>query len=243
MLVYSNGAFKSGSTWLYAIARNIRKGCPLPDGYQNPNQNAAGVLREQLEDFLTNVDYATVDYVLKAHLSTVKGRAMLEGRPNVRILTIERDIRDVAVSAYYHYLRLGKIKGTFEEYFWTGGERTVRRVLRYHRVWAPTSSSIHKTTYEALLEDFEKEISRIADFLEVTLSTADLQRVKEATSLSVSQKRERNKKGENKEIYFFRKGTAGQWTDYLTPPMLKRIEEIQAEVNQMSLADDEEAES
>lgn len=240
MLVYCNGAFKSGSTWLYSIARNLRKGKNLPEGYQNPNQNAVGISHDRLEDFLASVDYAKTNYVVKAHLATVKGRELLEGRPNVKILTIERDIRDVAVSSYYHYLRLGKIKGTFEEYFWVGGERTIRRVLRYHRVWAPTSPSIYKTRYESLLENFEAEIVNLAEFVGVTLSPADMERVKDNTSLSASQKRERDKKGDDEEIYFFRKGTSGQWTDYLTAPMLDRIEAIQREVDQMSLVEEEE---
>src|SRR5207248_9998791 len=111
-----------------------------------------------LERFLDEVDYASRDYVFKAHI--FYKRHLLVNRPNVKILNITRDIRDVVVSAFHYERMKGKYtggEGAFAGYYRTRGRRVVRMVARYNRLWAATPNTF-AASYERLHESFGEEL-------------------------------------------------------------------------------------
>jgi hypothetical protein len=139
--------------------------------------------------------------------------------PGVFVLDIERDLRDVVVSAYYHHVRLGRFLGSFGDSYWIEGRLIADRVTRYHPVWQQESpKDVLCASYEALHADFGCEVGRIAGFLGLELPQERLERVRERTSLE--RIRERRKEAKGNRPRFYRKGQTGEWQTHLTAPML-----------------------
>ena len=136
------------------------------------------------------------------------------------VLDIERDLRDVVVSAaYYHHVRLGRFLGSFGDFYWIEGRLIADRVTGYHPVWQQESpKDVLCASYEALHADFGCEVGRIAGFLGLELSQERLEWVRERTSLE--RIRERRKEAEGNRPRFYRKGQTGDWQTQLTAPML-----------------------
>jgi hypothetical protein len=67
MLVVSNGAFKSGSTWLFNIARSITQFPPPPEPYLNPEWVNPSIHPDELKALLAEESLAETDYLVKNH--------------------------------------------------------------------------------------------------------------------------------------------------------------------------------
>jgi hypothetical protein len=137
----------------------------------------------------------------------------------VRVLNIKRDLRDVVVSAYYHYRREEGLEVPFERYYWNRGRYVAERVREYHDVWNVSSSQVHVASFEKLKKSFAEECDRIGDFLGYDLSAAQIQNVKDETSIESLRKRYDNDD-------FFRKGERGDWQNHLTTRMEEDISRI-----------------
>ena len=226
MLIVCNGAFKSGSTWVYRIVRVVIPGKPIPPEFRSSEKwRGVNIAGDKLPEFLEKVDYKSEDYVCKAHYDDVKIRDLLLKFDNVYILNIKRDIRDVITSAYYHFNREDGVKRTFEEFYWGKGRSLIGYINEYHNIWHPIEGKIYVSSYKRLHKDFENEVQRIFNFLNYYLKPDDLERLKEKTSMKASQKlwKEDSKSTEER---FFRKGIIGDWKNHFTPEIEKDFNKI-----------------
>jgi len=226
MLVVANGAFKSGSTWLSLIVRQLGAYAEVPAGFKNEEWKNNSIDPERLPEFLQTVDLGAGDYAIKAHYAPEDGlRPLLLATPHVKILNIYRDPKDVIVSAYYHYKRLGKFDGTVAEFFVKRAERLVEQLTAYHVYWdnAGVEDRIFFTTYRKLHTDFDEEVFRLGRFLGRELTLGQIRAARENTEFS---KLSRPTVPEEKR--FFRKGVMGDWERHLTAEQAARIDEVEA---------------
>ena len=217
MLVLCNGAFKSGSTWIYQIVSLIIPGKPIPHAYHSSEKwHGKTIVEDKLSEFLENVDFKNEDYVCKAHYDNEKTRDILLKASDVYILNIKRDLRDVITSAYYHFNREDRVESTFDEFYWEKGRNLIGFIKKYHDIWHPITGKIYVSSYQLLHEEFENEVNRIFNFLNYILKPGDVDRLKKKTTMEISQKlwNEDNKPAEER---FFRKGVMGDWRNHFTP--------------------------
>ena len=183
MLVVSNGAFKSGSTWLFNIARCITQFPPPPDRFRNPDWVNPSILPSRLEEFVSEVDFSRRDFLSKNHFSTAEHRNILLSDDHVRILNIRRDIRDVVTSAYYHHRREEDYTASFRQYYWDRGRYIAENVRAYHELWDGSSSRVYVSSFHELKRNFSTECDRIASFIGYNASDEEVKKIKKETSI------------------------------------------------------------
>jgi len=231
MLVICNGAIKSGSTWLYNILVNLLDLERPPDAYLTSNSRKRAtnpcIRPDMLEDFLSREDFHSRDYISKNHLGRRKYRDSLLARDGVFVFDIERNVRDVVVSAYYDARNRHGYAGSFAEYYWREGRFTADEVIRYHGVWRDSGPRFCMISYEGLHEDFAAEVSRIGETLGMAIDDEQAESLREQTSLGQMRKRYNNE-----DLYrgnrFFRKGVIGDWQNHFDAAMTRDIERIEA---------------
>jgi hypothetical protein len=217
MLVISNGAFKSGSTWIFMILRRITKFPPPPKEYLNPQWVNPSLHPEQVNNFLNNFDYSSGNYLCKNHFGSKRDRDLILCYPNVFVLGIKRDIRDVVVSAYYHHKRVEGYQESFEKYYWEKGRKVAKQVIQYNKVWDCGSDKTYISAYEDLKVNFNDEVRKIGNFLGITLDEETIDLAEKETSINVLKHRSDH----------FRKGIIGDWKNYFDAEMVKDSEMIQ----------------
>lgn len=226
MLVICNGAFKSGSNWLYRIVKLIIPGKPIPSEFHAEKEwHGISIASNKLSEFLGQVDYKNENYVCKSHYDDVNIRNLLLSFDGVYILNIKRDIRDVIVSAYYYRNRKDGVKRTFEEFYWEKGRSLIRFINQYHDIWQNINGKIYVSSYQKLHEDFDNEVSRIFNFLNYNLKPKDLELLREKTNLD-SLRRLWKEDSKPPDKRFFRKGVTGDWKNHFTPSIEKDFNKI-----------------
>ncbi|MCB1679175.1 MAG: sulfotransferase domain-containing protein [Halioglobus sp.] len=230
MLVISNGAIKSGSTWLYNILFNLAAFERPPDQYLTINskvrQRNPCIQPEMLAQFLENEDIASTHYLSKNHIGRAEYRDLLRSNPDVAVFDIERDVRDMVVSAYYDECNRNDYRGDFGAYYWHIGRYVVDEVNRYHDLWRTFGDNFCMVSYERLHTDFAAEVKRIARVLGVAADDDTIASVHEKTSITSLRNRYQDETlyaGEK----FFRKGVVGDWKHHLDSAMLRDISKIQ----------------
>lgn len=228
MLIVSNGAFKSGSTWVTLIVGRLGEYAKVPADYCDAQWMHDTVPPPRVPDFLREVDCAGTDYLLKAHYKPSDGlREAFLAVPSARILNIYRDPKDVLVSAYFHYRRIEGFSGTFAEFFTHRAERLVRSLAQYHLYWDPfgVEDRIFLTTYEKLHRSFADEVFRLGAFLGRELTEEQIAAIRDDTEFSKLQ----HKGNKNRPSKFFRKGVMGDWLEHMTPEQGALVDRIEAE--------------
>lgn len=223
MLIIANGAFKSGSTWLYNILRDLTGFTAPPREYLNPTWKNPSLLPETIEPLL-KVLKPSDGFIVKNHFDKPEHRAVLLKHPDVRVFDMTRDLRDVVVSAYYHVRRVDGFEGDFETYYWGLGRKIVRDVSRYHALWARPSKQIACASYEGLHNDFETEVGRWLAFLNIHVPPEKIAESKKATSLDSLRERYGEQNDSDK---FFRKGVVGDFQNHMTPKMLADLTDLE----------------
>jgi hypothetical protein len=221
MLIVCNGAFKSGSTWLYNIVRDLTGGEAPPAEFLNPEWRNPSIDPAKL-DALLAVLKPSDNFVVKNHFNTREQRDALLARPAVRVLNITRDLRDMSVSAYYHVRRVNGYEGDFARYYWETGRATMLSVDRYHRLWRIRSPKVYTASYERLHSDFAGQVREIAAFLGVPATEEQIARLQGETSLNALRQRYGEAEAGNQ---FFRKGVVGDWQNHLTPEIKADMDE------------------
>lgn len=217
MLIVSNGAFKSGSTWLYRIARLLVRPRRIPKEFRDPNLVHESVAREHFERFLASAPVDRVDYVSANHVRDPGAREILLSHENVRVLNITRDLRDVLVSAYFHDRREGRIEGTIDEYWRDLGRKRIERNIAHHRLWNTGHAQVFVTSYEALHASFEFQVRALAAFLGI--EAFDLEAIRAETNFDRLRSRAKSKTDDP----FHRKGIVGDWQNHLTPEIVDEL--------------------
>lgn len=221
MLIVCNGAFKSGSTWLYNIVRELTGGEAPPVEYLNPEWRNPSIDPAKLDALLAALRPSD-NFVVKNHFNSREQRDSLLAHPDVRVLNITRDLRDMLVSAYYHVRRVNGYDGDFTRYYWETGRATMLSVDRYHRLWKVVSPKVYTASYERLHADFGGQVREIAAFLSVPATDEQIARLRGETSLDALRQRYGEAEAGDK---FFRKGVVGDWQNHLTPEIKADIDE------------------
>lgn len=226
MLVISSGAPKSGSTWLFNILSEMKNYSAPPREFLLDEENVNPEIKyDRLGSLLKELDYSNTDYLIKNHFGRAEERDLLLSSPNVFVLDITRDLKDVIVSAYhYRQHRAADFNAKFKHFYWVKGRYVADMVRSYHETWnGANGANVFVASYERLKSDFETEVGRMGKFLRLELSPDDIARIKENTSMGSLRKKYKDD-GEKK---FFRKGVVGDWTNYIRGSMLRDITEIE----------------
>ena len=226
MLVISNGAPKSGSTWLFNILREMQGFAEPPPEFLLDADNVNPEIKyDRLDSLLNTLDFSTQDYLIKNHFGKAEERDLVLSMSNVLVLDISRDLKDVVVSAYhYRSLKYPDFDGSFAYYYWVAGRYLADMVREYHETWRSAGDArVFVASYEALKSDFDGEVQRIAKFLGIDPSELDLEQIRENTSMTSL----RDRYGDHGENKFFRKGIVGDWPNYIRGSMLRDINQIE----------------
>ncbi len=231
MLIVVNGAYKSGSTWLYNITAELMTGFGAPPKpLLHPDWKEPSIRPERLTDAL-NALQPQDRWLVKNHFPSRAERAALLAHPEVRVLDIRRDLRDVVVSSYYYDRRRLGFTGSFDAYYWAIGRGFARKVCLYHAVWeTPPSAQCFCASYEGLLTDFAGEVGRLAAFLGVSVTPERVEAIRQATSLHALRERYGEKDKAKDDDNFFRKGTTGDYANHMNRRMLLDLARIEWEV-------------
>ena len=222
MLILANGAFKSGSTWLYFAVGRLTGFPPPPDEFRNPRWLTPSIDPEKLADALARLDYHVDDYMAKTHFWKPEQRDLILSYDDVYVLNIKRDMRDVVVSAYYHECRNSGYKESFQHFYWQRGKEVAQRVADYHEVWSLGSSRVHTSSFEHMIEHGADELCRIAGFLGLHPTDEVIEDI--LAFLQIDHIR-RAMGQEHDKIPFFRKGVAGDWKNHFTAEITEDFEE------------------
>ena len=224
---------KSGTTWLQEIVWCVTHHTEITDG------KGSGV---PLEFRFPILDFQSHDQFMKMSsprdlpdprfLKTHRHYHMLPESiltSGAKLLYVSRDARDVCVS-FYHFCRMTKVhqyRGTFAEF----RDNFVRGALvcgpyREHvKGYLEHSDTVLCLTYEQMHQDRASVVRKVAEFLDVALTDADVDNIVENTSFEVMKRNpdtnfqqwEKNgmilRPGEDK---FMRKGVVGDWRNYFT---------------------------
>src|SRR6267142_322820 len=232
MLVISNGAMKSGSTWLSGILMKVMDFKPLPEGFHDARFGNIPTIRpELLQKFLDEVDYRNENYFSKNHL--YYEYCLLSRYNNVRVLDIDRDVPDTLISLFFHIKKkmtrwglweesLDDIKNSYREF----GPEIVRDIVRYHSVWSKKRRWTYLSSYERLKEDPQTEIAAIASFLGVTLSRERIEFIAQETTLSKLADESRDTPGMDVR---FRKGIVGDHRNHFDDAIVQDIRRVEAQ--------------
>ena len=225
-LILSNGNFKSGSTWVTAIIHEMfdYRNINFPNGFQNP-KHANWINRFKINKFLKDNESKIKDtWISKSHIVEKKLiEDILLVQDNIKIINIDRDLKDVLVSHYHHLINAKKIKGDFKTYFYNWGLYKTKQILDYRRAWKDFSCL--KLKYEDLLLRNKQTIESIADYLNYDLDENQLLQIQKETDIENLRTNLKNK-NLNEEEWFFRKGKKGDWKNYFDESMVSKINEI-----------------
>lgn len=236
MFVLSNGAFKSGSTWLWTIIGETNQFKELPKEYgRGPGKVRAFLKPGKIPDFLESGIYESENYWAKGHFFDDRSRDLFLSYDSVYIFNIKRDVKDSLVSHYYHLIRQNKlneqlsrpenIRKGFSDYYWRFGRYKAQQLMIYHKAWDIPSSKVYVSSFERLKNDYENEVGRIGKFLGLDFSSVEIDRLKNVTSIQNVQKTKgQDKLPEHKR--FIRKGLIGESKQYFTGSMNDDVESI-----------------
>ena len=210
MIIICNGAFKSGSSWLMNIVRQLTDPVPIEQEWRNPNWSSPSIAPEKLDGFIRAHQDLEGHFVSKNHLASPADRKVLleNGYRNVFVLNITRDIRDVVVSAYYHAVRVESYTGPFESFFKERGANVAKRVCAYNELWSARDDRLHISSYERLQLDGINEITAISKFLLLDSDEEKIRQVYEKTRFDAWKERTGSP--------HMRKGVIGDWKNHLT---------------------------
>ena len=238
MLILCNGAFKSGSSWLHAIVVeliaikkiNILK---VPVKYTNDINSPTTIVESKLKEFIENEDYDLKNYLSKSHFlddDTLK----INFSDNIRMLSIERDIRDAIVSHFYHIKNNYRLNLSFSVYYCLLGRYKSYEIMLFNSRCKKYIGDSNFFYFSDLKNNFDATVKDIALVIGIdTLSIKELKVIKEKTSLLFL--RSELKSGYSKYYpskrddswKLFRQGKIGGWRNYFSKHQLVDINKIE----------------
>jgi len=226
VLILSNGNFKSGSTWVTSIIKEIirNKKTQFSSAFQNPKYDN-WINRFKISKFIKSSEFSKENtWISKTHIYQPNIMIdILKHQENIKVINIERDIKDVIVSHFYHLKNSKKINLNFEEYFDLWGKYKAIQYLNYSRSWEEVDFCL-KIKYEDLKTSTPETIKKIADYLGV--NNVDILKVQEETKIK-NLRGNSVQKGLNEDDWFYRKGVVGDWKNYFDEKMFKKISLIE----------------
>ena len=226
-LVLSNGNFKSGSTWVRAIINEIcnYKIDSFPLGFQNP-KHKNWIHRFRIERFLMSKSSKNnSQWISKSHIFQKDIiNNILINQDSIKVINIDRDIKDVLVSHYHHLINAKKIKGTFDSYFSKWGKFKAKQCIDYTNAWKDYDCL--KLKYSDLQNKNEETIIKLAEYLSVNLTEENIKYIQKETNIN-NLRANSKVKNLNEEDWFYRKGIIGDWKNYFNDKMLEKINDIE----------------
>ena len=223
-LILSNGNYKSGSTWVTAIVKEMidynERNFPIK--FQQPKRPNY-INRYKISTFINK--HKDEIWISKTHISerSIINQLNVDSEL-IKVININRDIRDVVVSHYFHLQNNKKYNGTFQTYFSKWGKFKAIQVFDYEKSWENNKNSLN-IKYEDLINNFDKTIFTIAEYLNITMSDQLLNKIRLNTNIQTLRSNKQGKLHEKK--WFFRKGEIGDWKNYLDHSMISDIKRIQ----------------
>lgn len=229
MLIVSNGAVKSGSTWLFKILKYISSAKSVQDKYQHPTRKRSSILYKDLKNLVNDGKYHNEDIIIKNHFGSIEIRDFLLSEEKIKVFDISRNIKDVTVSAYYYLKEKYSVYNdlSFDKFYWSKGRLIANKVRNHHSVWNSADGvNYYCSSYSKLSTDFESEIKRIASVLNIGIGKEEIVDIKEKTSIDYL------KENDNKESIdsgkFFRKGGVGGWKNHFDTKKIRDIKKIES---------------
>lgn len=229
--VYIATFLKCGTTWLQQIL------CVMFDNPQGKQEHInLDIPWIELED-QEHVNKMMSPRIFKTHL---KWRWVPKA-DGVKYIYCYRNPKDVAVS-YHHHMQVFKsfycLQGSFDDFvsnvFLANNAAENGSFFDHVAEWLEqkNNANILFLTYEDMSENFEREIRRIADFLDVELTDEKLSVISEKSSFGSMKGNDRVNynwfNGTNKDpnTDFIRKGKVGDWINHLSEAQSKEIESL-----------------
>ena len=221
MIVLSVGMPRAGSGWHYNLihdlmeaegytdARVIREKYRLQNILTEVNCNI-GVLSVRRMGMVTLPALAGNDFVIKAHAGPSASSRLLQSLGLLRITYIYRDPRDAMLSAYdFGQRALQKGRPNAFSHL-SDFEKSLDFMMDYVRIWEQWMSekNVLIARYEDLLTDYDSEVKRLVDFLQLEGSRHEIQKVTEHYRPGASD--------EQQGLHFF-KGKIGRFRESFTP--------------------------
>ena len=226
-LILSNGNFKSGSTWVTAILNELCD-CQLdnfPNKFQNP-KHSNWIHRYRINDFLISDDCQESSvWISKSHIFQEKiMNNILINQNNIKVINIDRDIKDILVSHYHHLINAKKIKGDFKSYFSKWGKYKAKQCIDYKKAWG--SYDCLKLKYSDLINNNKESIVRMAKYLNIKIDDDKVNAIQKETDIN-NLRLNSKKKNLNEEDWFYRKGEMGDWKNFFNNKMVLKIQDIE----------------
>jgi len=142
--------------------------------------------------------------------------------PETKVVYVSRAAKDACVSAYYHAANPHRQGWPFDAWVkdWAGGlfehGTWFAHVAGWRAQWAANPKQLLWVRYEDLKADPEKEVRRVAAFLEIELSEELLAKVIEHSGFAAMKKKAQGSRMEN----FYRQGKVGDSNNHFVDPQL-----------------------
>ncbi|MDC1437621.1 hypothetical protein N8208_01880 [Planktomarina temperata] len=160
MIIFCNGSFKTGSTVLYNAVKQAFQTKSIPKRLKNDWINES-VNFNDVPELCRNVDKDHV-YVLKTHFyNAVKLQHLLDKFKDYVIINTDRDIEDILISSYFHFLRQGFKYSSFDQYCKLHGYY----VLKRHQKYLLDFSNEALITKIFHYDEFTNQIEKVLDIL------------------------------------------------------------------------------
>jgi hypothetical protein len=232
-LILSNGNFKSGSTWVTAILNELYgyQIKSFPKTFQNP-KHKNWIHRYRIHDFLNSDFFSSSPvWISKSHIFQEKiMNDILINQDNLKIINIDRDIKDIIVSHYHHLLNAKKISGDFKSYFYKWGKYKAKQCIDYKKAWGDYDCL--KLKYSDLINYNKATIIKMAEYLDININDEKICSVQNETDIN-NLRINSKKKNLNEENWFYRKGEMGDWKNFFDDEMILKIQSI--ETNNLSV--------
>ncbi|KAM8809577.1 amine sulfotransferase-like [Eudromia elegans] len=227
---------KSGSVWTQNILSLI-----IYEGHRNGTEDIQNMERiPWLECSIKHMDYATLPppRVFSTHLPYYLTPRDLRNK-RARVIYVARNPKDVLVS-YFHF---SKIMNTLEEVSdfnlfierFLAGKVFGSSWLDHVTGWYSHAQefNILFLTYEEMKKDLRSAVLKICNFLGRKLSEKDVESVvRQATFENMRKDPRANYEKipgylkEDRESNFLRKGTIGDWKNFMTVVQSERVDEV-----------------
>ena len=190
MIILAVGMPRAGSGWHYnlvhdlmkttgcADARDIRERYRLQNILTEVNCNIAILSARRLAMVIVPALMGNT-FVIKAHAGPTSASRLLQRLGLLRITYIYRDPRDAMLSAYDYGQRALK-KGRPNAFsHLTDFQKSVDFTIDYVRIWEKwmAEKNVLISRYEDLLTDYDSEVARLVEFLELDGSKSEVRKV------------------------------------------------------------------
>lgn len=210
---------KAGTHWVWEICKMLLSGTTNYD----PDSKEKFMLEFRTTEQLDSV---ASPRLLNTHLLPRQLPTSLQNNQN-KVILIQRNPKDIAVSHYHHLTKLHYYKCSFSAYLpvFLNKATLFHNWFDYTNAWEEALSSIYKDTpilqlyYEDLQRDGLKNIRRISDFLELGRDEDFIRQVNtccgfdEMKHNKLAMAKARN---DQMQTVMYRKGKIGDWKNWFT---------------------------